>query len=190
MREAFAVVVFAVVALGVLGAVASLLWGRGRYDEIGAGGLAALPPAEATAAPGEREAEIAQMRAARDALRALRGSHLRSPSPGTLRPMAALRRFELDELVTRPGTYFNPQTEVILVVDDNASVDLELLEDADDEGGDWILVGDEPAVDEHRRDELVEAFETRQARSSVREDPDEDVPDDEEPLEPDPDEGY
>jgi hypothetical protein len=79
---------------------------------------------------------------------------------------------------------------VILVVADSASVDLELLEDAGDEGGEWILVGDEPAVDEHRRDELVEAFETRQARSSVREDPDEDLPDDEEPLEPDPDEGY
>jgi hypothetical protein len=104
--------------------------------------------------------------------------------------MPGLRRFDLDELVTRPGTYFNPQTEVLLVIDDSAAVDLELLEDADDEGGEWILVGDEPVVDEHRRDELVEAFETRQARSSVREDPDEDVPDDEEPLEPDPDEGF
>jgi hypothetical protein len=104
--------------------------------------------------------------------------------------MPGLRRFDLDELVTRPGTYFNPQTEVVLVVDDSASVDLELLEDEDETGGEWILVGDEPAIDEHRRDELVEAFETRQARSNVREDPDEDHPDDEEPLEPDPDEGY
>jgi hypothetical protein len=169
MRDAFAVVLFAVVALSAVGVVASLVWGRGRYDEIGAGGLAPAP---------------------RDALRAHRGSPLRGASPGRLRPMAALRRFDLDELVTRPGTYFNPQTEVVLVVDDSASVDLELLEDAGDDGGEWILVGDEPAVDEHRRDELVEAFETRQARSSVREDPDEDIPDDEEPLEPDPDEGF
>jgi hypothetical protein len=104
--------------------------------------------------------------------------------------MAGLRRFDIEELVTRPGTYFNPQTEVVLVVDDSASVDLELLEDADEDEGEWILLGDDPAVDEHRRDELVEAFETRRARSSVREDPDEDVVDDEDELEPDPDEDY
>ena len=35
-------------------------------------------------------------------------------------PMPALRRFELDDLLTRPGTYFNPDTEVLLVVDDAA----------------------------------------------------------------------
>jgi hypothetical protein len=104
--------------------------------------------------------------------------------------MPGLRRFDIEELVTRPGTYFNPQTEVVVVVDDSAAVDLELLEDADEDEGEWILLGDDPAVDEHRRDELVEAFETRRARSSVREDPDEDVDDDEDELEPDPDEDY
>jgi hypothetical protein len=108
---------------------------------------------------------------------------------GTLRAMAGLRRFELEELVTRPGTYFNPATEVVVVVDDNANVDLELLGD-DAEGEDWILLGDDAAVDEHRRDELVEAFETRQARSSATDDPNEDVVEDEEELEPDPDEEY
>jgi hypothetical protein len=36
----------------------------------------------------------------------------------------------------------------------------------------------------------VEAFTTRRARSTVRENPDEDVPDDEDELEPDPDENY
>ena len=98
------------------------------------------------------------------------------------------RRFELEELIVRPGTYFNPQTEVVIVVDDSASVDLELLDDSDEEGGDWILLGDDVPVDEHRRDELVEAFETRRARSAVREDPDEDVVEDQDELEPDPDE--
>jgi hypothetical protein len=44
------------------------------------------------------------------------------------------------------------------------------------------------AIDEHQRDELVEAFETRRARSTTREDPDEDEPDEEDELEPDPDE--
>jgi hypothetical protein len=99
--------------------------------------------------------------------------------------MPSVRRFDLDELVTRPGTYFNPSTEVVLIVDDSASVDLELIEE-DDEGGEWILLGDDAAVDEHRRDELVEAFETRRARSSAREDPDEDE-DEIDEIEPDPD---
>jgi len=103
--------------------------------------------------------------------------------------MPAVRRFDIDELVTRPGTYFNPTTEIVLIVDDSASVDLELIED-DDESAEWILLGDDPAVDEHRRDELVEAFETRRARSSAREDPDEDEEEEEEELEPDPDEDY
>ena len=102
--------------------------------------------------------------------------------------MPAVRRFDLDELATRPGTYFNPETEIVLIVDDSASVDLELLEDdGGEEPAEWILLGDDPAVDEHRRDELVEAFETRRARSSAREHPDEDVPDEEDELEPDPD---
>jgi hypothetical protein len=95
--------------------------------------------------------------------------------------MPALRRFDVDELLTRPGTYFNPETEIVLVVDDSAHVDLELIEDEDEEAAEWILLGDDPAIDEHKRDELVETFETRRARSSAREDPDEDE------LEPDPD---
>ena len=80
--------------------------------------------------------------------------------------MPALRRFDVDELLTRPGTYFNPETEIVLIVDDSAHVDLELLGDEEDDAAEWILLGDDPAIDEHKRDELVEAFETRRARSS------------------------
>src|SRR5262249_49563360 len=109
------------------------------------------------------------------------------PRTGSLPPMPALRRFDVDELLTRPGTYFNPETEIVLVVDDSAHVDLELIED-EDEGPEWILLGDDPAIDEHKRDELVETFETRRARSSAREDPDEDEVDEEDEPEPDPDE--
>ena len=101
--------------------------------------------------------------------------------------MPALRRFDVDELLTRPGTYFNPETEIVLVVDDSAHVDLELIED-EEVGAEWILLGDDPAIDEHKRDELVEAFETRRARSTAPEDPDEDEPDEDDELEPDPDE--
>ena len=103
--------------------------------------------------------------------------------------MPALRRFDVDELLTRPGTYFNPETEIVLIVDDSAHVDLELIEDEEaDEVAEWILLGDDPAIDEHKRDELVEAFETRRARSSTPDDPDADDVEEEDVLEPDPDE--
>lgn len=101
--------------------------------------------------------------------------------------MPALRRYDVDELLTRPGTYFNPETEIVLIVDDSAHVDLELLEDEED-GAEWILLGDDPAVDEHKRDEIVESFETRRARSSAPDDPDADEDVEEDELEPDPDE--
>ena len=77
--------------------------------------------------------------------------------------MPALRRFDLEELSTRPGTYFNPSTEVVIVVDDSAAVDTELVQDGTDGDDEWILIGDDVPIDEHRRDELVESFETRQA---------------------------
>lgn len=73
--------------------------------------------------------------------------------------MADLRTMELDELVNRPGTYFNPQTEVVLVVDDSPEIDSEIFNMEEAEGADWVLISDEVAVDEHRRDELLEAFQ-------------------------------
>jgi hypothetical protein len=73
--------------------------------------------------------------------------------------MAVHRRFELDELTIRPGTYFNPQTEVLLVVDDSPEMDQEIFNMEDVEGADWVLISDEIPVDEHRRDELIERFQ-------------------------------
>ncbi len=75
--------------------------------------------------------------------------------------MAQDRRFELDELLVRPGTYFNPQTEVLVVVDDSASLDQEIFNLEEFEGADWVLISDELPVDEARRDELVEGFQAR-----------------------------
>src|ERR1700736_5240017 len=69
------------------------------------------------------------------------------------------RRFELDELVNRPGTYFNPQTEVLVAVDDSPELDAEIFNMEEFEGADWVLISDEVPVDEHRRDELLEAFQ-------------------------------
>jgi hypothetical protein len=69
------------------------------------------------------------------------------------------RRYELDELLIRPGTYFNPQTEVMVVVDDSPSLDGEIFNLEEFEGADWVLISDETPVDEPQRDELLEEFQ-------------------------------
>jgi hypothetical protein len=73
--------------------------------------------------------------------------------------MAHDRRYELEDLVVRPGTYFNPQTEVMVVVDDSPSLDTEIFNLEEFEGADWILVSDELPVDEAQRDEMLETFQ-------------------------------
>ena len=71
------------------------------------------------------------------------------------------RVFELDELLVRPGTYFNPQTEVLVVVDDSPELDQEIFNMEEFEGADWVLVADDLPIDEPRRDELLERFQVR-----------------------------
>ena len=101
--------------------------------------------------------------------------------------MPRLRRLDLDELSTRPGTYFNPETEILIVVDDSAHPGAELAED-DPDAGDWILVGDEVPLDDAQRDELLERLEVRAVRAGQRDDvDDDDVVEEEDELEPDPD---
>jgi hypothetical protein len=73
--------------------------------------------------------------------------------------MADDRRYEIEELLVRPGTYFNPQTEVLVVVDDSSSMDSEIFNLEEFEGADWVLVSDESPVDEAQRDELLETFQ-------------------------------
>jgi hypothetical protein len=100
--------------------------------------------------------------------------------------MARLRRFDLDELATRPGTYFNPETEILLVVDDSAHPGAELADETDE--GEWILVGDEVPLDDARRDELLERLEVHVVRAGQREDTDDDeLVEEEDELQPDPD---
>src|SRR3954463_2530757 len=69
------------------------------------------------------------------------------------------RKYEIDELVVRPGTYFNPQTEVMVVVDDSPSLDTEIFNLEEFEGADWVLISDELPVDEAQRDEMLESFQ-------------------------------
>jgi hypothetical protein len=72
----------------------------------------------------------------------------------------APRRFELEDAVSRPGTYFNPETEVLIVVDDSASIDADIFDEGSEEA-DWVLVSDAVPVDETVRDEVIERFSTR-----------------------------
>ena len=77
----------------------------------------------------------------------------------------AMRRFELDDLVNRPGTYFNPQLEVLIVVDDSPDLDNEIFALEEAEGADWVLISDDAPVDEATRDDLIERFQARHAAS-------------------------
>jgi hypothetical protein len=106
--------------------------------------------------------------------------------------MAEQRRYELDELLIRPGTYFNPQTEVMVVVDDSQSMDSEIFNMEEFEGADWVLVSDDLPLDDAQRDELLENFQStyhggdgRQVASDDDEDLDFDGEEEEDDLEPD-----
>jgi hypothetical protein len=91
----------------------------------------------------------------------------------------ALRRFELEDLINRPGTYVHPETEVIIVVDDAADLGSEVFEGSEFEEGEWVLVSDDTPVDEHRRDELVHDFQARYDPSGERDSSVDDAVDDE-----------
>jgi cupin superfamily acireductone dioxygenase involved in methionine salvage len=93
--------------------------------------------------------------------------------------MAGDRTYEIEEALLRPGTYFNPQTEVLVVVDDSASMDQEIFNLEEFEGADWVLITDDLPVDEAKRDEMLETFQAthhggdgRQVSERAVEDPD------------------
>ena len=85
---------------------------------------------------------------------------------------AQKRVVELEEIPDVPGTYFNPQTEVVVVVDDSASIDQEVFNMEPFEGADWVRISDAVPVDEEQRDKLLEEFQTHYhpgSRGSVSE---------------------
>jgi hypothetical protein len=94
--------------------------------------------------------------------------------------MANARRFELDELVNRPGTYFNPQTEILVIVDDSPDFDTEIFNMEEYEGAEWVQISDDVPVDESRRDEMLEVF---QRPGTELDELDEALDEDEEPEE-------
>lgn len=75
-------------------------------------------------------------------------------------PDTESRVVEIEDALLRPGTYFNPQTEIVLVVDDSASIDQEVFNMEAYEGADWVRVSDEVPIDEEGRDTALETFQT------------------------------
>ncbi len=67
---------------------------------------------------------------------------------------------ELDDLLVRPGTYFNPQTEVVVVVVDDVSIDQEIFNMERYEGADWVRISDDVPVDGDDLDTTLERFQT------------------------------
>jgi hypothetical protein len=105
--------------------------------------------------------------------------------------MPTVRRFQLDELTLRPGTYFNPETEVMIIVDDSPEVDHEIFEGEDLGSNDWVLIAEDAPVDENVRDDLVERFQREHQPGAEDEladhDDDQDDLDEEEDLDEDED---
>jgi hypothetical protein len=101
------------------------------------------------------------------------------------------RSVELEELTMQPGTYFNPQTEVLIVVDDSTSLDQEVFNMEAYEGVEWVRIADDVPVDEDRRDALLEQFQTHyhpglsgSVSETALEQGDEELDEDEEGQEP------
>lgn len=67
--------------------------------------------------------------------------------------------YELDELAEQPGLYFNPRTEVIIAVDDSASVDQEAFDSTGSGDAEWVRISEEVPIDEQARDEALESFQ-------------------------------
>jgi hypothetical protein len=78
----------------------------------------------------------------------------------TPEPEIESRTVDPEEMLVRPGTYFNPQTEIVVVVDDSMSIDQEIFNMEAYEGTEWVRIADEVPVDENRLDETLEDFQT------------------------------
>jgi hypothetical protein len=174
MQAAFEPVLFIVCGLGILGALLALLSANRTWKEYGKSRLlmdrdpVAGPAVGSAAALLERDTEIRQLLEARNERRERRGEPPLDVERELSRltalqvdgsPVADARTVRLEELLNRPGTYFNPQTEILVVVDDSPELDAEIFNMEEFEGADWVQISDEVPVDEDRRDELLETFQ-------------------------------
>jgi hypothetical protein len=92
--------------------------------------------------------------------------------------MARDRRYDLEDLANRSGTYFNPQTEVLVIVDDSSTIDSEIFNMEEFEGADWVLISDDVPLDESQRDEILETFQATYSGGDGRGPEEEDEEDD------------
>src|ERR671937_1071536 len=77
------------------------------------------------------------------------------------------RIIEADDMLVRPGTYFNPQTEIVVIVDDSTSIDQEIFNMEAYEGSEWVRISDDVPVDEDGLDATLEEFQTHYSPSSA-----------------------
>ena len=102
--------------------------------------------------------------------------------------------YELEQLSNQPGTYFNPQTEVIVIVDDSTALDQDVFDMDEFAGAEWVRISDEIPVDESALEETLESFQsayhpTGGTVTAAAHDSDDVVPDpDADTLQPDDDE--
>src|SRR5215216_437773 len=75
-------------------------------------------------------------------------------------PGSGTRVVDVEEMLVRPGTYFNPQTEVVVIVDDSTSIDQEIFNMEAYEGADWVRISDAVPIDEDGLDATLEEFQT------------------------------
>jgi hypothetical protein len=99
--------------------------------------------------------------------------------------MSNARRFQLEEITLRPGTYFNPQTEIMIVVDDTPEVDHEIFESDEFDGEQWVLISDDAPLDENKRDDIVERFQLSHGAGGELPDDEDDIDDEDDDEEDD-----
>lgn len=79
------------------------------------------------------------------------------------------RVIDIEDMLLRPGTYFNPQTEIVVVVDDSNSIDQDIFNMEAYEGSDWVRISDDVPVDEDGLGTTLEEFQTHYSPGSVSE---------------------
>ncbi len=66
-----------------------------------------------------------------------------------------------EDLFVRPGMYFNPQTEVIVIIDASPELDGNIFNMEEFEGAELVQISEEVPVDRDQCDRILEEFQTR-----------------------------
>lgn len=102
------------------------------------------------------------------------------------------RAIDLEDLLVRPGTYFNPQTEIVVVVDDSVAIDQDVFDLEAYEGVDWVRISEEVPIESSELEATMQDFQTESSLgqadvSDTTLEPDHDDGPDDEPDAPEPD---